>query len=484
VVIDPQERKRSIMEDGQRKAQAVGGALIPNERLLEEVSGLVEYPRPILGAFDERYLELPAEVLLTSMESHQKSFGVRGPEGQLLNHFLTVLNIEPEDVELVRKGWQRVLKARLEDARFFWEDDIKASFDDWLAKLEHVVFLGPLGSMADKSRRIEMLCAWLATPHGAPLTDELPVAGKYAKCDLVSEMVYEFDTLQGIMGGIYARRQGMPENVARAIYEQYLPAGAESSVPETLPGALLSMADKMDTLVGIFGLDKAPTGAADPYALRRAALAVSRIIIEHDLRIDLDSFIEKAIDGYAGRELKLSPAETTAKLKDFFAGRLKALFTGQGMDTLVVEAAIGAGITDIRTLAMRLAALDEFSRRPDFEQSVLTFKRAANIIRKQGAEAGVKLTGRYEESLLQEEAERKLAARIHEVAPRFEELWAADAYGELLKLLGELRPSVDEFFDNVMVMADDPKLKLNRLNLLEALVAMLGRLADFNALQV
>jgi glycyl-tRNA synthetase beta chain len=491
VVIDPEVRKQFIVAEGNRLAAALGGEIVWHDGLLEEVANLVEHPRPLIGDIDPRYLELPREVLLTSMQSHQKSFGVQGADGKLLPHFLTTLNIEPVDVALVKKGWERVLKARLEDARFFWEADCKVRFKTWIDKLENVVFLGPLGSVGDKARRIGSLCATLARTLGESKGilpgeyEAYALAGSLSKADLVSEMVIEFDSLQGKMGGIYAERAGKGDIVSHGIYEQYLPAGPDSPVPSSLAGALVSMADKADTLVGCFGLGKVPTGANDPYALRRCALGIIRIIMEHDLDLDLKTFLQAAQKAYqADIPWKSDQSESLAKLLDFFGQRLRALFTGQGIETRVVDAAIGAGFNDIRTLRARLDALDAFSREADFEQAVLTFKRAANIIRKQGDEAEGLLSGGYDTELFDGEHEIAFGTRLEETAPRFDDLWESRDFPGLLGLLRELRPSVDGFFDNVMVMCDDKDVRLNRLNLLKALVDRLGRLADFSALQV
>jgi len=494
VVLDARERLELVRAEGNRLAAELGGSVVWDDGLLLEVANLVEYPRPILGEFARQYLQLPAQVLLTSMQSHQKSFGVKGADGSLLPYFLTTLNIEPTSMAVVKKGWERVLKARLEDARFFWEADLKTDSAAWLTKLDSVVFLGPLGSMGDKSRRLEALCAKLAEACDLSVAD-MARAGRLAKADLMSEMVYEFDSLQGVMGGIYARQKGESELVAQAIAEQYLPAGPDSPVPATVSGALLAIADKADTMAGCFGLGMIPTGAADPYALRRAALGISRIIMEHGLRLKLDEVLAWAQEGYekaeghaevdAGVKWKLVPAEARAKMLDFFGQRLRALFaSGEGADSRVADAAIGAGFNDIRTLKARFDALTTFSHQPDFEQAVLTFKRAANIIRKQGAEADAALTVTINDALMETDEERVLAAALRESAGRFEELWAADDFAGLFAMLGELRPSVDAFFDGVMVMAEDPGLRQNRLNMLFALVERLGRLADFSALQV
>ncbi|MBU1041979.1 MAG: glycine--tRNA ligase subunit beta [Proteobacteria bacterium] len=486
VVLDARERLDLVRAEGDRIAAGVGGSVVWDEGLLLEVANLVEFPRPILGEFARLYLELPAQVLLTSMQSHQKSFGIKGADGNLLPYFLTTLNIEPLNMALVKKGWERVLKARLEDARFFWEADLGTDLDEWLAKLDHVVFLGPLGSMGDKSRRLEKLCTRLAQAIGAP---EAPVAdmaraGRLAKADLMSELVYEFDSLQGVIGGIYARKKGESELTAQAIAEQYLPAGPDSPVPATLTGALLAIADKADTMAGCFGLGMIPTGTADPYALRRAALGISRIIMEHGLRLRLDEVLVWAQAGYDNVKWKLSPAEAQAKMLDFFGQRLRALFASGEADSRVADAALGAGFNDIRTLKMRFDALTTFSRQPDFEQAVLTFKRASNIIRKQGSEAGVALSANVDVARLEMDQERVLAESLQASAGRFEELWAADDFAGLFAMLGELRPAVDAFFDNVMVMAEDAGLRQNRLNILYTLVERLGRLADFGALQV
>ncbi|WP_419787825.1 glycine--tRNA ligase subunit beta [Pseudodesulfovibrio sp.] len=491
VVIDPEERKKTIVDEGNRLAAALGGEIVWEQGLLDEVANLVEFPRPLIGDIDPRYLELPREVLLTSMQSHQKSFGVQGADGKLLPHFLTTLNLEPKEIALVKKGWERVLKARLEDARFFWEADCKIDFKVWLDKLENVVFLGPLGSVGDKSRRIEALCGRLAEALGESKSilpgeiEKYAMAGRLSKADLVSEMVIEFDSLQGKMGGIYAERAGKGEIVSRGIYEQYLPAGPDSPVPSSLAGALVSVADKADTLAGCFGLGKKPTGANDPYALRRCALGIARIIMEHDLSLSLSSLLVQARKAYAdGIKWKLGADEGQDMLLEFFAQRLRALFTGQGFETRVVDAALGAGFDDIRTLKARLEALASFSGESDFEQAVLTFKRAANIIRKQGDEAGQALTGSYDPELFDGDHETAFGAKLEEMAPRFDDLWEQGDFAGLFGLLRELRPSVDGFFDNVMVMCDDADVRLNRLNLLKALVDRLGRLADFNALQV
>ena len=488
VVGDPEARRATVRESADALAAEAGGGVVWNESLLDEVVGLVEHPNVILGDFDPSFLECPREVLLTTMETHQKCFGVQGPDGELKPHFIATMNLDPKDTALVRKGWERVLRARLEDARFFWRDDLSHGFDAWLAGLDKVIFIRGLGSMGDKSRRMQALTRALAETLGPDAVgctpDEAARAGRLAKADLVTGLVGEFDELQGIMGGIYAGKKGESDVVARAIYEHYLPEGPASPCPSSKLGALVAMADKADTLLGCFGLGKIPTGANDPNALRRAVLGMVRIILEHGLRLDLADVLSRAQQGYEGVDWKLDPAEALAKVEEFVAQRLRVHFRDKGYDTLVVEAAVGAGVSDVWALGARVAALAEFSARDDFQQAVLTFKRAANIIVKQAGEMGSRLDGGYDASLLAEDQEKALAQALEDMAPRWDALWAADDFGALLGLLGELRPVVDAFFDNVMVMCDDAAVRLNRLQLLMALVGRLGRLADFSALQV
>ena len=395
-------------------------------------------------------------------------------------------NVSSLEPELVKKGWERVLRARLEDARFYWNTDMRASFDVWKEKLDHVIFLGPLGSMGDKCRRLSELCRWLAeqpgVKHAASVDPESAfVAGRCAKADLVSQMVGEFDTLQGIMGGIYGHKMGLDAAAADAIAEQYLPAGPDTPVPSTSLGALLSIADKADTLVGCFGLGNIPTGAADPFALRRCALGIARILIEKGYRIPVEELFAKAQSLYSETiRWKLDKAEALAKLNEFFAGRVKNYFLTQGNDTLLVEAVMNAGCSDVWAASRRLAALVAESAKPGFADNAQTFKRVTNILRKQGE--GV--TGVYRRDLLAEEPEKALADALDAMSVRFDELWAQDRFDELLALMDDVRPTVDAFFSGVMVMAEDKEIRANRLNLLQVLLSRMGRLADFSALQM
>ena len=484
VVLDSASRQEIIQSGSKRLAESIKGLIIANDALVRENVNLAEYPRPILGRFDSIYLELPREVLLTSMQTHQKSFGLNDEHGKVLPYFVAVINNNPDDPALIRKGWERVLKARLEDARFFWEADKAASFDEWLEKLEKVVFLAPLGSMAEKARRLERVSGYLCDNLHIAEKKDVQTAALICKTDLVSEMVGEFPDLQGIMGGIYAAHAGYNDNIARAVYEHYLPLGPEFAPPSSSEGAIVSLADKADNLAGCFGLDMLPSGAADPYALRRQALGMIRIILEHGLKINLKDLLSFSCRTYIEVEWKQDPDQALEKLLQFFAARLKAYWQSRGIDNKLVEAVIQSGFLDILSAEHRLLALRDFSRHHEFEAAVLTFKRVDNIIRKQAGAAGVALSEGYDPDLLQEDHELKLDRAIKEIMSDWDMLWKSEEFKELFAKLHALRPYVDGFFDHVMVMCDDVNLRQNRINMLNFLAKKFEKLADFSALQV
>ena len=482
IITSLEKRKEIIKKKGEELAKEVGGKIVWKEDLLEEVANLVEFPYPILGKFEDKYLKLPKEVLLTCMQTHQKCFGVER-DGNLMPYFLCTLNLIPKDLDLVRKGWERVLRARLEDASFFWEVDMKTSFDKWFEELGKVVFIGPLGTLKDKSIRLKEICSYLSDVLGCDTKEDVCRAAVLCKTDLVSQMVGEFDDLQGIMGGIYALKKGESEKVATAIYDHYLPTGQESDLPRTIEGAILSIADKCDNIAGCFGLDMIPTGNQDPYALRRQAIGIIKVSLDFDLRFSLKDLFKKVYELYKGVDWKIEPKKSIENIIDFFAQRLKGYFVSLGFSTKLVDAAIGAGIDVLPILKKRLEALLEFSKRDDFESGVLTFKRAYNIIKKQGEKEG-ELNGIFKESLLKEPQEKRLAEVIKDMSPKWDKLWREERFLDLFMLLFELKPVVDEFFDNVLVMCEDKELRMNRLNLLKALTTKLSLLADFSALQV
>lgn len=483
VIFDAQERVKIIQEQANKLAAQVGGSIVWKDSLLEEVSFLTEYPKPVLGKFEDKFLDLPEEVLLTSMETHQKSFGVKDKKGKLLPYFLTVINLEPKNLSIVQKGWERVLKARLEDAKFFWQVDLKSSFSIWLEKLNKVTFLEPLGYMGDKVKRLERLASWIGEKLIPENKEDLKRAALLCKCDLVSEMVGEFPELEGIMGGIYARKKGEKEFVATSIYEHYLPKG-QKGLPSSKGGSLLSLIDKMDNLVGCFGLKIIPTGASDPYGLRRAALGIIQLILHFQLRISLTELMEEVYRQYQeqGIKFKVSQKELFAFLEEFLGQRLKYFWQDKGYATRIVEATLGAGFDDIYNAFLRLEALKEFSQEEYFEPAVLTFKRVANIIQKQ---AGTdEFFSEIKEEFLQEKEEKELFSKIKTIGTDLDEALSKENYKYIFGLLLEIKPFIDSFFDKVMVMVEDENLRKNRLTLLQYLTNRLRVVADFAALQV
>jgi len=484
VCISAEKRLATITEQGNAEAKKVDGQVLWNKSLLDEVKGLCEYPQVILGDFNPSFLEIPREVLLTSMEIHQKSFGLQDESGHLLPHFITVLNLDPKDKSLVKKGWERVLRARLEDARFFWNTDLNENFDTWLKKLDNVIFLGPLGSMGEKSQRIAKLCQYLNAKCNICSAEDAAKAGHLSKADLVTGMVGEFDTLQGIMGGIYAKQMGENEIVSAAIAEQYLPAGAESPIAKTKLGALLSISDKTDTLIGCFGLEIIPTGTADPNALRRCALGIIRTIIGHNLRININSLFMEAQKNYTKAKWVLEPEESLQKLYSFFGLRLKNFLVSQGSETLLVEAVLKAGYDDVWTAQKRLKALEQFSKHDDYIKSIQTFKRMTNIINKHNKNTEIVSTKMWSEQLLVDDSEKILAKKLLEILPLFDQLWDNDEYEQILLLIPQIRPYISDFFENTMVMCEDKDLQMNRINLLMSIVTKMNRVADFSALQI
>lgn len=479
VVPDAGERRKIIHEQGDQLAAQAGGAVVWDEDLLTEVCGLVEQPQPVLGSFDASYLAIPEEVLLTSMQTHQKSFGVRDAAGNLLSHFLTVLNLRPKDLEQVRAGWEKVLRARLEDARFFWESDCKTPLSDWQEKLEHVVFIGPLGSMAEKSRRLSELSGWLAEKVVPGEQQAARRAGELAKADLVSGMVGEFDTLQGIMGGIYAARAGEGQEVATAIAQQYLPAGPDSPLPSTPLAAVVAIADKADRLAGCFGLDMIPGGASDPNGLRRCALGIIRILHDRGWDIPLRELLGKARDLYGERPWKLDAATASSRLADFMAGRIRSQAINEGYAADVVDAVLAAGSDQIADFYGRLQATENFLRSEDCLPSAQVLKRVDNITKKVRD-----IPADWQDQLLQEPAEIALSGILRETLPSLDGYLERGEYEVALALLEPLRQPVDQFFEQVMVMAEDPAIRANRLGMLKALAERYSRIARFSQLAI
>ncbi len=497
VVADVEARRHRIRKALDRACRgAEGTRWREDHELVETVTQLTEWPTVVLGGFERGYLELPEEVLVTVMRDHQKYFAVEGAGGALAPHFLTVLNTEVDAAGegVIRHGNERVLRARFNDARFFWEFDQRTPLVDRVGMLEKVTFQKDLGSYAAKSERVRVVARALVerveARGGAVDAGALDEAARLAKTDLTTELVKEFTELQGIVGGLYARAQGFGEKTASAIYDQYRPAGMEDRVPRTAEGALLAIADKADTIAGMFGLGMEPTGSKDPFALRRAANGIVRMLAEiAGLPLGLRDVAEAAAEGRG---------ELVGRMLGFFRERLEFyLREAKGEAYDVVAAVLAAGGDDVRdavaraeaVTAVRAAApagrgaglMDEGGG--DFAAVCAAFKRMRNIL-SQAREKGIAVPERVDEALLLEPAETALAERSSDLAGSVEGLRAERNYGAALEAIATLRPQVDAFFDEVMVMVPEESLRANRLALLARVLGDFSRVADFSEIVV
>ncbi len=476
VIVDMATRREAIRGQVLELATKLGGEAVLNEDLLDEVTGLVEWPVALSGSYDKRFLELPAEALISSMEEHQKYFAVRDNKGDLLPYFITICNIESKDPAQVVAGNERVILPRLSDSAFFWETDRKRPLADRQQQLKTIVFQNKLGTVFDKAERVAKLAASIATEIGgdAKLAER---SALLAKCDLVTEMVSEFPDLQGIMGRYYARLDGEHDEVAEALDEQYLPRFSGDALPKTKSGQALSLAEKFDTLVGLFGIGQPPTGVKDPFALRRAALGVLRIVIENKLELDLSVLIEQAQQGL---DDVLSEKEVNAQVLRYFFDRLRGYALDQGITADVFEAVLAVQATKPLDFMQRLHAVAAFRQLEQAEALAAGNKRIGNILRKNDAEGTV---GKIDSALLQEPAEQALADKLTAVTKAVKPLMEKADYTGVLTCLADMRETVDGFFDHVMVMADDDAIRQNRLNLLNQTRALFLGVADISLLQ-
>ncbi len=458
VILSAAERRERIVEGAEALAAASGVKVSLDPELLETLVYITEFPTPILGAFAEEYLSLPAEVLITVMRHHQKYFAVYRADGSLAPHFVAVMNTSADPDGLVVSGNERVLRARFNDARFFWEFDQKATLADRVESLGHVTFHAKLGNYLEKTNRNRERIAKLARVAGAdPAAADR--AALLAKCDLTTELVKEFTELQGVVGGLYARRQGEDETVARAIYDQYKPASMEGEIPATLLGQLLSLADKADTLASCFSIGLIPKGSSDPFALRRAAQGIVRILAEGEAAFSLHAFCEE-----------------DAALHEFFKDRVRHYFRDvRGFAHDEVSAVMAAGFADLKDVAKRLEAVREIRPTKNFEPIAAGFKRIQNILRQAAFEGGVIST-----ELLIEEAERALHNEFLRARDGVRRMREEGNYQGALAEIAGLRPAVDAFFDQVLVNAKDENLRRNRLGLLHQLFTEFSAIADFS----
>lgn len=489
VIVDQAERRRVISEQVERLAAGEKLKLKPDQGLLNEVTGLVEWPVVLIGRIDDRFMTLPPEVLSTAMRSHQKYFSLLNADGSPAPRFIVVANMEAKDGgKAIIAGNERVLRARLADAKFFWDQDRRKRLEHRLPALAERVFYKGLGAMADKAERIALLAGKLADYTGVdPVRAER--AARLAKADLSSAMVGEFPELQGIMGGYYARADGEGEDVAEAITRHYAPQGPNDDCPSQPPAVTVALADKIDTLVGFFGIDEKPTGSKDPFALRRAALGVIRLIIENNLRMPLLDVFRTARKFYGDDALKIAPDKSADELLSFFADRLKAHLKEKGVRHDLISAVFDVetpgdgGEDDLVRLLARVGALKGFLETDDGANLLVAYRRAANILRIEEKKDGLSYDGVADEKLFAEDDERILFDCLAGVTVKCRAAVKDERFADAMTELARLRAPVDAFFDKVTVNCEDSGLRGNRLRLLSQIRSALGGIADFSRIE-
>ncbi len=480
VIADFERRKKIIRDQVNaliKKSLGDNAQALVSEELLDEVTGLVEWPVAIIGNFEKRFLEVPSEALISAMQDHQRYFPVNDSNGKLLPHFVTISNIESKNSASVVAGNERVLRARLSDAAFFFETDKKRTLDSRLENLKHVIFQNKLGTLWDKAQRVSQLAVIIAQAMGAN-TDEAARAGLLAKADLTTEMVGEFPELQGIAGFYYALHDKELSTVAIALKEHYLPRFSGDALPQSQLGLILAMADRLDTLIGIFGINQAPTGDKDPYGLRRAALGVLRIMIENKIDLDLLMLLSAAKNGY---KVVLENKNVVEQVLNFMLDRLKPLYQELDISPDVIAAVAAIKITSPYDIHRRIQAVQNFKKLPEAEALCIANKRVSNILAK--LEKPI-LATEINQKLFENEAEADLAKQLNMQQAMVEPLYSNASYVEILSQLAQLRVPVDNFFEKIMVMAEDPDQRENRLLMLSKLRALFLQVADVALLTV
>jgi glycyl-tRNA synthetase beta chain len=475
VVASFEDRLATIQEQVTAEGKKVGGEAVIEADLLDEVTALNEWPVALTGGFDQEFLQVPAEALISSMAEHQKYFHVIDGEGKLLPHFITIANIESTDPQQVISGNERVIRPRLADAAFFFNTDKKTKLADRVEKLQSVVFQAKLGTLADKVNRVKALAEIIAGQLGSN-TDYAGRAAQLCKADLVSDMVLEFDKMQGIAGTYYAINDGEPEEVANAIKDHYLPKFAGDKLPESLSGCAVALADRLDTIVGIFGINQPPTGSKDPFALRRQSLAVLRIIVEKNLNLDLRDLLQQAANQHQALPAGDALVDTVL---DYMIERFRAWYEEEQIAAEVFMAVSAKGLSQPLDINARVKAVHNFSQLAEAQALAAANKRVSNILAK--LESTDQL-GTVDSALLCDEAEKTLASAVQAKAEEVAPLFAERQYTESLAALASLREAVDRFFDDVMVMVDDDALRNNRLALLKQLRGLFLEVADISLL--
>jgi len=488
VICRPEDRRKKIESEVRSLAIRKNLRAHEDQALLELVTYLNEYPTVIAGNFDAAFLSLPDEILITVMRDHQKYFALESRDGELAPNFLAVINLNKDSKGLVRAGHERVLRARFADAQFFWETDQKCRLADYLPKLAHVTYERRLGSYQDKVERMRAIARWLAEQWFSSGITGGDVAGsdraaELAKCDLVTEMVKEFTELQGIVGGLYARAQGESDQIAWAVYDHYKPVGLDEPIPRNLTGCAVALADKLDSLVACFAVGAAPTGSSDPFALRRAALGIVKIILERKLSLSISATISAASKALREHAPRINASEAVEKqVLDFLLERAKFILRERGGYSYdEINAAFAAGSDDLVDAAERVEALKAIRNTRNFAPLAASFKRIRNILEK-SAVAGDKNQLTVTPALLRDPAEQQLNLVAHKIGDEVSRLKKAKKYRQALEKISELRPAVDFFFDKVLVMAEEADVRRNRLALLGSLLREFSTIADFSEL--
>lgn len=479
VIVEIEKRKAILKEAIDACAKEHGADILEDAALVDIVANLVENPFPVVGSFDKEFLSVPDEVLITAMREHQKYFALVDGNKKLMPLFIAVNNTKANDMKLVARGHEKVLRARLSDAKFFYEVDLRSSLDQFAEKLKNVTFQKKLGSVYEKSGRIEKLGSFLAQNSAYPekqnLEQQVKRAAKICKADLVSQVVIEFTKLQGVIGRAYAVKAGEHEDVAHAIEQHYRPVQSGGKLPENPTACLLAIADKLDTICGCFSVDLIPTGGADPYALRRQGIGIIQIMIEENMHLSLTDMIHQGLEPFlTDSEDK---AKTAVLIQDFLKNRMVNILTDAGYPKEAVNSALWASFDALPDVLARVKALDALRKEPDFEPLAVTFKRVENIIKK--ADASFQ-TNPVAPELFEDPSETDLYNAVIEVQKSVTDLIRNGNYDQALAHMATLRPRVDRFFDDVMVMAKDEKIKENRIALLSSVSGLFKNIADFS----
>jgi len=474
VIVDPGERREIIRKQVQKLAMQEGGVVKEDRELLAEVANLVEYPTAFCGSFEEHYLSLPQEVLITPMREHQRYFPVFDKNGNLLPKFIGVANSTSEHIDKIRAGNEKVLRARLADAEFFYREDLKEPLTEKVSGLKKIIFQEELGTVYEKMERIRSLATELAgvLGMGDRVREQVKNAAFLAKADLVTNMVYEFPELQGIMGREYALRAGVEPAVCEAIFEHYQPRFAGDDLPVTAAGRVLSISDKLDNIVGCFGIGKLPTGSQDPYALRRQALGICNIILDAGMHLSFKDMVSRTYAGYGGR-LKLGLNEVLSSLEEFFQQRLKSIFTEAGFSYDVIDAVLAVGFDDFTDTMSRAQALADFRENRAFQDVITVYNRANNL-------AGKVDDTEVDPGAFRDPAESQLYAEFIGVKSEAEKALKEGDYMAALVNFTRLYQPIDRFFNSVMVMDEDPGLRRNRLALLKNITVLVKQVADLS----